>query len=572
MSSPHQDLLLNALASNLNHAPRKPARKLLRRLVELSTGWTRQKAWDVAARHWDGTLIDLLWGDLLREDIEEVSLRRSLVETLACEAGKDLKRVPRDLITTMSVRRRFELVDDIMNTRLQSDRTRETGPQQRSDRAEKVIALLPDDERNLAYALVHLMLGGDIAQVAAELGDADRELLAKLMPTAKVDALGPLTLLAAASGLDIAAPTDRLLATEDGRNGEIALQALQLSEPPDLRAQIAGALTHRRYVVRRRALQLLAPQAEHEERAQLVALARDHSADVRLAFADEMRSLKWPEARPALVDLLGDTRNYASHLAQPSWSRYAVARAAASCLGRYEALPVEVVSALQVAVTSGNSDPIVPAAAISALAMADEPGVIDLFRDALVGEGIKRAARYRPAAQAAAWAIFDRTVAGKNDGFRSEFIETAIDDVASIAGPLLITLGLVESDVRNRVLERLEKKGAMDRAELVRLGAIVAQTCGGLRLSEIEKAILLRVQNESSTPSDETLLQTWSLGLRTEEGFERFVAWIAEVILKLPVANEIGDIRAIELPPRISVLNLRSLTPYGEELGEDDGN
>ncbi len=204
--------------------------------------------------------------------------------------------------------------------------------------------------------------------------------------------------------------------------------------------------------------------------------------------------------------------------------------------------------------------------------MADEPGIIDLFGKALVGEGITRAPRYHPEVQAAAWAIFDRAVAGKNDVFSSELIETAIGDVASISGPLLIALGFVDGDVRNRLLKRLTEKGAIDRAELVILGAILAQTCGGLQLNGIENAILLRVQTETLTPTNEDLLQSWSLGLQTEESVEQFAAWIAETILKLPVMSNIGDIRATELPSRASVFNLRALTPYGEELGEDDGS
>ena len=55
----------------------------------------------------------------------------------------------------------------------------------------------------------------------------------------------------------------------------------------------------------------------------------------------EMRVHLWPEAIEAFVGLLHDTRNFAGQLApQPSWARYAVARAAARALDAYEALPV----------------------------------------------------------------------------------------------------------------------------------------------------------------------------------------------------------------------------------------
>jgi hypothetical protein len=443
--------------------------------------------------------------------------------------------------------------------------------QQRLERTVKLIALFPAEEQSLADALGRLISEEDIRALAAKLGDADRQLMATLLPAMKAGELAPLTLLAAASSLDVSAQVDRLLATDDGFNGENALRALWISNQQDVRARLARALSHRRYGVRRRAFELLAPDANATERARLLELAKDHSSEVRLAFAEQMATLKWDEALPALVELLGDTRNFNSQLGEPSWSRYAVARAAALALAAYDSLPPEVVDALKRVSRSRNSDPMVPAAAISALALSAEPGVADVLRQALHGAGIERAARYRPSAQAAAWAIFDRVVAGERDVVTGDLIVTATDDVPPVSGPILMAIGIVPGSVRLRLLESLETKKAADRIALVRIAAVVAQGAEELQLSEIELAILKRSEHQPHSKADQSLLESWSLKLQTDYGFERYLGWIAKVLLELPIKGEIADIRATDLPSRIPLLTLRSLTPYAEELGQDEG-
>jgi hypothetical protein len=61
--------------------------------------------------------------------------------------------------------------------------------------------------------------------------------------------------------------------------------------------------------------------------------------------------------------------------------------------------------------------------------------------------------------------------------------------------------------------------------------------------------------------------------LNLRGGFERFTAWIAELVFKLPLDGDLGDIRAFSLPERIGVLTMRSMTPHREEDGGqvDDG-
>ena len=69
---------------------------------------------------------------------------------------------------------------------------------------------------------------------------------------------------------------------------------------------------------------------------------------------------------------------------------------------------------------------------------------------------------------------------------------------------------------------------------------------------------------------DKALLTAWCQGLDTAGGFDRFIAWIAKT-LKLPVKGLFDDIRAFDLPPRPPVLRMRSLSPYSEQVGPDDG-
>jgi hypothetical protein len=56
-------------------------------------------------------------------------------------------------------------------------------------------------------------------------------------------------------------------------------------------------------------------------------------------------------------------------------------------------------------------------------------------------------------------------------------------------------------------------------------------------------------------------------------GFERFIAWIVDAAFKLPLNGEVGYIRAFDLPERIGLVTMRSLSPYREEDGGrvDDG-
>ncbi|MBB2961960.1 hypothetical protein [Methylobacterium sp. R2-1] len=68
------------------------------------------------------------------------------------------------------------------------------------------------------------------------------------------------------------------------------------------------------------------------------------------------------------------------------------------------------------------------------------------------------------------------------------------------------------------------------------------------------------------------MVEKWSQALDVDSGFERFTAWVADAAFGLPLSEEIDGIRAFDLPERIGVMTLRSMSPYREEeAGLDDG-
>lgn len=85
------------------------------------------------------------------------------------------------------------------------------------------------------------------------------------------------------------------------------------------------------------------------------------------------------------------------------------------------------------------------------------------------------------------------------------------------------------------------------------------------------------VKPKSGKPTPPRKRRTAASGGGTERldvgsGIERFVAWLANAAFGLPLSKEIGNIRAFELPERIGVITMRSLSPYREEEDSvDDG-
>jgi hypothetical protein len=473
--------------------------------------------------------------------------------------------------------RRLELLYDVITTKLDDDPKGEGGAAQRRERATRLSESFADNEHELAKALLEVLAGGEIRTTASGLSKSTRQLLTRTLASASIDLAGPLACLAAGAGANIGDAATRLLSTDDAEDGDAAIQALVIADSTDLRMQLQLAMKHKRYPVRRRAFRLLAIDATAEERTELIAVADDHSADVRLAFAEAMKEDQWPEAINALVRLLGDERNFASHAgAGSTWSKYSVARAAAHALGAYQVLPREVIDALLETAQADGPDPFVGCAALSALAGQDDPRIASTLLSALSRPGLDRSPTHRPLAQAAAWAIFDRAVSNQTDILTPEAVDVAKRDTAAIAGPVLAAFALHGGDERETLLRHFKAAGQLDREALMRTAAIVADSAEGLSLDDREQVLLRLARGETSdplSPEDLSAVETWSLGLDVRSGFERFVGWMVEIAFKLPLCGEVGDIRAYDLPERIGVMTMRSFTPFGEEDGAsvDDG-
>jgi Novel STAND NTPase 3 len=574
---PHRKLLLYALGDLIAQGHRAPPIAELKFLLANADDWVRDQAWFAVERHWDDSLSGFLIDELARSDIDSANQRRRLVEIAAAHGRGD--PVP-DLVAVsgrVPFARRLELVYDVVTTKLDDDPKGEDGATAKRRRGTRLLQSFVAEERELAQALLEILAGGDIRTTATALSEPSRKLLIATLTNASIDLTGPLACLAAGAGVNIDEAAARLLSTDDAADGEAAIQALVIANRADLRTKLLPALKHKRYSVRRRAFQLLAADATSDEKTSLIAIAGDHSADVRLAFAELMKEDHWPQAVDALVKLLRDRRNFASHAGVgTSWSKFSVARAAARALGAYQALPARAIDALLRAAQADSADPFVACAALSALAARDDPRIVPVLLAALASPGLDRSPSHRPRAQAAAWAFFDRAISGRSDILIPEAAGVAERDVASIAGPLLLAFGIHAGQARERLLTQFRASCQFDREALVRTAAIAADTVADLSLNDREHVLLRLVRGEtldSLCPEDRAVAEEWSAALDVRSGFGRFIGWIVEMALKLPLNDKVEDIRAYILPERIGVMTMRSLTPHREEDGGrvDDG-
>ncbi len=507
---PHQKLLLYALGELIAQRQSPPPIAELEFLLTHADDWVRDQAWRAVEQHWDNSLSGFLVDELARCDIDSASQRRRLVEIAAAHGLGD--PVP-DLVAAagrVPFVRRLELVYDTATTKLDGDKKGDDGVAARRGRAVRLLQSFAADERELAQALVELLTGAEIRATAGALSAPSRGVLAATLKDAAVDLAAPLACLAAGAGMDIDEVAARLLATDDAEDGKAAIQALVISNGAELRAKLQPALKHRRYPVRRRAFQLLAADATTEERTGLIALAADDSADVRLAFAEQMQEARWPEAVDALVKLLRDRRNFASHagIGTP-WSKFSVARAAARALGAYEALPSHAIDALLRRVQADSRDPFVACSALSVLATQDDPRIVPVLLSGLVSSGLNRSPSHRPRAQAAAWALFDRAVSGRSDFLVPEAAAIAERDAALVAGPVLLAFGMQAESARDALLMRLRASRHRDREALVRAAAVAADAVTRMSLDDRERVLLRLARGEavdSLNPKD----RAWS--------------------------------------------------------------
>ena len=128
---------------------------------------------------------------------------------------------------------------------------------------------------------------------------------------------------------------------------------------------------------------------------------------------------------------------------------------------------------------------------------------------------------------------------------------------------------------RETLLEELRQAGLSKRIEFVRVTAVASATATGLSLKGCEYA-LARMQSGGPkgqlSPEERAELEQWSRSLNPDHDVEQFTTWIASSIFKLPVSKQVINPRAFDLPMRIGVITIRSMTPASEEVaGADDG-
>lgn len=576
VDSPHRKLLIYALAELVAENRRSPKLAELEFLLKHAEDWNHDQAWRAVQQHWNDGLGEFLLAELARYDLESVSHRQRLVEIAAVHSGTG-DPVP-DLLKvcgSASSERRLEIIYDVIATRLDDDPMGKDGIAVRRARADRLVQHLGEAERGLADGLIDILTGGEIRAAASALPEPARSLMPSILHNCSIDLAGPLACLAGAADMNIAVAAERLLSTDDARDGQVAIQALQIANGVDLRTSLRRALAHKRYDVRRKALRALVPDATPDERKDLISVAGDDSADMRLAFARLMQEHRWPDAIEPLIELLADTRNFGSHLPMGgAWSRFSVARAAAQALGAYEGLPVSAIDALLDAACAHSADPFVACAALSALAKQDDARITPVLLAALESPGLDGAA-YRPRAQAAAWALCDRATGEKLEALDTPAARFAQCNASVIAGPLLVGFGALGGEPLERLLTELRASAHFERETLVRTTAIAVDKVEGLSLDDREQILWRLARGEAIkalNPNERAMVENWSQALDVDSGFERFIAWVADAAFGLPLSKEIEGIRAFDLPERIGVMTMRSMSPHREEEADiDDG-
>ncbi|MBC3940635.1 HEAT repeat domain-containing protein [Sphingomonas albertensis] len=571
----HAQLLVRALAYELTHSREPVEAAELQLTLDVSEGWTRHDVWRAIAAHWDSSLLPELEAEFSRGDDGDDDIRRTLIEILSRDILKTgLVQALSDIAPSCSAERRLELLRNFVAEGLEGDPRGDEGVAARGVRAAALAATFPQEERELAIAFAKVVAGGEIGAAAAELSQPSRDHLELVLTSAPSHVAGPLALIGAAAGIDVRAGSDALLATDEPDDGLVALQAMALQDPPDRQARLLAALDHGRYHVRSRALGMLVPVVTDTEERRAIAAksASDRSADVRLAFAEAMAEHRWPEALEPLCTLLGDLRDFSHHLSSAArGSNLLVARAATSALGAYDDLPVAAIDALLAAAGAPSKDPLVPCRALAALACVDDPRVDGALTGALSAPAPRQSPAHRPLAQAAAWAIRDRVIDGKMAtlGPAADFART---QRGTIAGPLLMSAGLLGGTERKSLLDQLERDGDVERRELVVVAAAAAGRTDGLQIGDRERLIgkvVARGSTAGLDPSSLGELETWSRSLDVGGEFSRYAAWVAHDLLELPLSADLGDVRGPDLPSLLPVMTMRSFTPYREEPGSN---
>ncbi|NCC22315.1 MAG: hypothetical protein EOM26_07615 [Alphaproteobacteria bacterium] len=578
---PYRQRIARALGELLSEGKLKPepSARELRVLLSCADGSARDYAWWTARKYWDPSLNDLLETELARTDFGDGELGKTLVEIADTTAGtwREAVAILARVAESASPARRLELIRDVMAAEFGTDSIGNTGGAVRLERAKELANTFPSPESELGHALAAALADGDVVEIGTSLSEPARCLISQILPMALPSIAGPLVCLGATVGVDPVGAAERLLSTDEFRDGELAVLSLVIYNSAAASVTLRGSLGHGRYRVRRAALLALVDKADFDDRAVLVAAADDRSADVRLAWAELMRNHRWPEAVDSLVQLLSDRRNFSNdHGFGSSWSDFCVARAAAKALGAYDTLPEPALDALLTAAGNfGYADPFVVCAALSALADKEDDGILPALIAGLLSPPLPGAPEHRPIAQAASWAVFDRSRAGKLTLGDPILARLACDDSAEVAGPLLMAFGVVGGLERDALLSSLDAAGRTTRSDLLMVASAAMNNLPDRGASQVHQALAKLAERrhiEALDRVEKETLEAWSLSLDTETDVQVCAVWIASEFFNLPVRELKAEPRAFQLPNRIPVLTMRSFSQAREEFsGCDDG-
>jgi len=516
--------------------------------------------WALIKRNWKPELAPDLVDALARDDISYIEWRKTLAAIAfdLDEAGIDILR---DALPRLSATRRLELVLDLEKTNAR-------------ELAKRLVDQLPPIDSAIGRMLLDLRDTTELHAFVAGQSKEVRDRIVALCPECPDSVARILIVLAALCEGSILETAERLLATGDEDEGSPALFALTIRDGACERKLIRQALSHPRYPVRRMAMRHLVPNATDADRAALLGMASDRSADIRLAWAELMRVHRWPDAEPLLAGLTLDDRDFSldGHYGMgASWPRYAVARSAARALEAYTSLTSDSIATLLRACRS--ADPFVQCAVLGALSTRPDDRIPEALRAGIAAPGLKEDPDYRVIAQAAIWAYFERAIA--NLPLEPDDV-TLLENVGQtappwLAGLALAALGICANSASDAYYERLIANGQKARADLIALVSLYAEhPVGSHPQSAIIRARIAAIAEDADTPPAPALLE-WYAGL-TGTDVENQAAWLTATILKIPPSVGAVDPRVYRIPDVIPIMTMYSMTPYREEeQGRDEG-
>jgi hypothetical protein len=212
---------------------------------------------------------------------------------------------------------------------------------------------------------------------------------------------------------------------------------------------------------------------------------------------------------------------------------------------------------------------------VSAIADKDDPRITGVLLNSLGAQGLKGSRQYRPLAQAAAWALFDRAVAEKLNGEDLDLTFATLDPRPSIAAPALLATACASARNSQTVLAKLEAENLPYRVELLRAAAATLRETllGAVRDHDRSLASLASGSTLEQLGEQGKALEAWSRSLETKRDVQGYTSWLVKGAFGLPVNEVIEYPRQFDLPKRIGILTTRSLTPARETGGTspDDG-